>query len=529
MHPFGDSPSSPGGGIPPSGPSGAYISKLLLMETGTYNDMAYRPYQTNLTLQTAHQVQEATQGGKDLSASTLSGVVGGVVSPSTEPHGAIQIPNGFAERRFRFMMEVIYTNDNSALSSDQTRQIICGYTDHPGATRQGSVDPQMVLYFNSSVIIRDVVELQGGKRVVRSTPSDASHLLSGDYQPNFDTQQVGHHLMRPQDLFNSMSSSLVQSDMVFDARTTFASGAQKSRRSNTCSPTYLSRTLQAYKQATQDDQNFVAAEENLYDNAHGLVRERLISQDPFLAEVSMRRFGAVGGGSLMNNNITFGELEQMSPGLDGRTAVVFAQGVSQQPTNMPFGEDVPHSRGVTEHWGGTNVETVAATTISHSVPSLMADLMLTKAAFSFTNKTLTGEPDIRIMDARSFADNIDLTPYIEVFINRLAVEVMRDLTRNNMFEVEMIVQVDMMGETHINISMNGGPHIHYCTPSFCDALMAPVLATSNENLRTVAHDVQQLSSMLDTESGASTAKQNLSTMGDYAYNETNDPFTGPGI
>ena len=85
---------------------------------------------------------------------------------------------------------------------------------------------------------------------------------------------------------------------------------------------------------------------------------------------------------------------------------------------------------------------------------------------------------------------------------RLEVEVLRGLSSNNMIDFEISMTVDVLGETHISISMAGGPKYDYVTPSFCDALMAPVLTNNNDNLRAIGNDIEQLVSNIGTVYGA---------------------------
>lgn len=462
------------------------ITRLIFAETGTYNDMVLRPYEANLAVDTLHQLQEVTRGGENIETAALAGVAGAVIRPTAQAAGMITIPNSWDTRRLRFMMEVVH----DTFAGTQLVQYLTGYTDHLGVSAlTGTVhlDPNMRLYINNSVMTRVSTILTPLGRQQQQTISDASHILSGSYAPDIRNPQEGTHSMRPEDVFKRMQVSMLQGDYIFDARTAFSDGIKKSRRSNNAAPSFLNRVLQAHHYATtQSDTETDFGQ--LMHKASAAVKESAVSQDPFLAPLLRNT-------SLSEGNwITYRELCMLSPGLDNRAKVIMRGGLHQQEH---FGQ--LHERGSSEYWQSTTMETVFATILCHSVPAVMMDLMLTKVAFQATNQTLNGMFDVTILQALSFAENIDLTPYMNAFVQRLSTEILRDLTQNNLIDIQLTAMVDILGETSITISVAGAPPIHYVMPSFCDALMAPVMANSTTLLDRMAHDVSSLVDNLATE------------------------------
>lgn len=473
--------------------SNMVVTRLILAETGTYNDMALRPFQSNVNGEVVRQMQEATRGGTMLQPSNLAGLAGSVVRPSSEAQGVVSIEQGWSAPRFRFMMEVRHT----PFAGGETVQYLTGYTDHVGVSHGGHLDPNMRLYFNNSIMTRVVTEYTPAGHINRQTVSDASHIITGNYAPDFNTMHRTAHTMRPEDVFGTMNTFRLRDVIddpndLFDTRTTFAQGTmKKSRRSNGAAPTYLSRLMSTWGNTLAGaDTN--ASEGEIYARAAGDVREGLISQDTFLNVLQMNTSLQEG------SSITYNELNMISPGLDDRTQVIMSTGAVRTTTLQN------HHVGQTEHWGGTTNETIVATIMAHSVPAIMMDLMLTKVAFMVTNQTLNGQYDVSILGMASFAEGIDLTPYGNAFQSRLINEVMVDLTQNNMIGVQIQGQVDVLGESRFSISFNGGPFIEYAVPSFADALMAPIITNNADNLRILASDVEALADNLQ---GGSLAPQ----------------------
>lgn len=458
------------------------VTKLLFTETGTYNDMPIRPLYSHLEAPELQMFQEVTQGGKQLTANHLARVAPMMLRPKTEIEGIANIANGWGERRFRFMMEVRH----GGVMGSQVLQYLTGYTDHAGIGHAGTLDPQMRLFFNNTLTVRGVVESTPLGNMMRSTVADASHVLVGNYRPTFGSQDIGHRTLRPEDVFATMGHSILGSGDVMDLRTSFAGGIMKSRRSNGSAPIWLSKTLQAHKTAFNDDTNNANDYGQLLDDARGATQEGLISQDGFLSQLQRFQTSLVEGGS-----ISYGELCAVSPGLDNIVHVFPITQVQRQ-------KEYIHSAGDTRNWTGQDPATIVATTLSYSVPSIMMDMMLTGIHFMATNQTLDGSVRITPLGAQSFAEGIDLTPYIQHFMVRLDLEVLSGLFSNNLIDYNIEMGVDILGETMIKVSIGGNPQEVFVIPSFADALCAPIITLSGNTLSHLAYDIDNLVNNLDT-------------------------------
>lgn len=459
------------------------ITKLVFVQTGTYNDLLARPYQTDITDQnTILRLQEATEGGTNVTSAALATVAGSVIRPAAHAEGVIPILNGWSTPRLRFFMEIEY---DAPMGGVKLTQILCGYTDYVGVTPSGNVDPNMRLFFNSSIKLRHVMEMSPVGRVVRPNVVEATHLLHDPVaDPETGFSQHTTYTMRPEDLFNRMEHSLLPAGEVRDLRSELipSQRIKKSRLSNNYSPTYLSQVLQAYQSVTAED-DYTASEKNIFRQARGQVREGLLSDDMALRLLSNY--------SQLNEcgSLTYGELLAIDPTLEGR-AIFNLPGPIQQQTM--------HRTGQTEYWDGPNAETVAATILANALPALMMDHMLAKLAISATNEVIGGGYDIRVLGAVGFSDKIDLSPYVENLLRRFEIEILRDLTRNNEFSINLLVHADIIGETRIRIELNGQGEVEYVMPSFCNALVAPVLTRNQQTVAELTSDVEGIMGSLST-------------------------------
>lgn len=450
---------------------GLRITKLLIHETGTYNQQYRRPYVTNLEAGTLNALSERLNGADKLMPSMMAGVANQFIAPSATPEKEVGIVGGWGERRMRFMMEV----EHVYATGVKITEVILGYTNYAGITVSGAVDPRMEFFVNSTLQVRNSIERTPMGNQTYSSVVDSSHVLAdnnftGLYTPEKDQR------MRPEDVYSLMSRSHIP-DMgnTLDMRTTLTNQAVKSRRSNSQAANYMAGILDNYKNATATSEFGQGAQEIL-NTARGYAAELPAARDPFLMAISQIRGTAVG------NTFSYGDLRSLDPNVDAMTAAVFMQETQRAQT---------HSIGQTQLWGGADRDTSVATILSQSVPSLLMDLMLTRIVFKSSNRFIGGEVQTHVFDAQGFS-NVDLSEFVRLFQIRLAHEILKDITYDNQVDFAIEMRVDLLGETWIGIEFDNHPRVDFVTPSFCDALTVPVLTSNQEASMTLARDFDML-------------------------------------
>ncbi|MBE0438173.1 MAG: hypothetical protein IBX57_00205 [Gammaproteobacteria bacterium] len=467
----------------------ARVTKAIFVETGTYNDMASRPYATNINPGAVDYFKEVTQGGSNFSAASIAGAASSFLNPLAQPVGFVGITNGWDISRFRFMLEITI---HSNLGPPQ-RKILQGYTSHAGISNNQHIDPNMMLHFNNVITLRDSVYDTPHGRNIQTTVVESNHLITGN--ADFGAGNVTH-AMRPQDLFCSMTVNQLGFDDIVDTRTTFTdSPIKKSRRSNGSPTHYLSNSLKAYVQShSAPDLIDSLGGAEVHNTSMGLVQENSVAADTFFQTLIDKTSSFQEGGT-----ITYGEMMYVHPELDHVGIFIPAKAVNKMPTMSGNPMREAHQRGQTENWNTATLETVWAASLSQSIPSIMLDLMITRIGFTATNRTTNGQTDIRIFDSQTFADGLDLKPYIEWFNTRLVHEVINNLVTANNIDYELTALVDVLGETRLTISVAGEHPVDYAAPSFADALFTPVLTQDQQHLRNVAHDLESLATHIRPE------------------------------
>ncbi len=460
------------------------VARLVFIRTGQYNDAVIRPYMAYATPDITAQLIEQTQGGKRIEMANMSGLAGQIIRPSTEHSGVVDIVGGWNHTRMRFMAEI----HHASMSNEITVQYLTGYTDYEGVNADGTlVDPKLRMFVNNSIMTRRLRTMGGYGMVDQLAVQDASQLLVGQPTTDYRAINTSMHTMRPEDVFGTIGTMHDQhsrENQFYDMRSPFTgSPFKKSQRSNGSPTSYLSKVLKTYRQ-TMAAADVAADFSDLANSMAGAVAGPTASADPFIGNM-MRMGTSLTEGS----SFTYGELCGLCRETEHNTEVV----VPTAARRAQF-----HTPGQSETWTGKTHEAMIATMISHAVPAIMCDLMLTRAAFSLTNRTINGQPLLVPGNYQSFAQ-MDLSRFIEGFEQRMVAEVFRDITRNFQIDIELWCDIDLLGESVITISYMGNPGVRFVAPSFADALSAPVVAYDLQNVHSLATDIDTIANSLSVD------------------------------
>lgn len=461
-------------------PTSIRVIRFVIHETGTYNEQYRRPYISQLTSQGMNQILENTMSAPRIHAGIFSGVANQVLAPSPEAESVINIPNGWSERRFRFMLHLEVTYKTGGV----IHEIVTGWSETPASTVSlyGTLDPNTVFRVNNTIHIRQQNITTPLGIQTRSSIADCSHVLSDNNWTSINSpnRQIS---MRPTDIFSKIIVSNVEDQLAsegsYDASTTVTNIARKSKRTNAISTNYIADIVRSYVEA--DASLGVGSDAIGANDAFGIAqsysKESSAARDPFLDTISSFSNMPV------SDTFTLSQLNRIDPNADNNTVYV-KMGVTEMAQ--------VHNAGQTQHWAGSDLHTHIATILSNSVPAIMVSSTITKIAFVTTNMDATGRIDTRIADIEGIAANMDMSQPAQAFLGRLENEILNDLSQYQIgYAIQM--QVDILGETWIKITI-GNEEIDYVTPSFCDALTPPVITNQNQVASNLASDLYNLMS-----------------------------------
>lgn len=486
------------------------IVRVIMIKTGQYQDQIARPYQaTVLNGNNLDLFHQQTQGGKVVTPTSIATVAGQLVEPQAMSNQVIGIANGWSHERVRFLLEARYVSPMGHVKTF----LVQGYSDHPGFTQSGYIDPQMLLYMNNVTVLQEQSYIDPTTGIPMRRMIDNSQVLyrapTYSYQ-GFQQPMQGQNQMQtllPSEVVQHIGVLDMQSKVgnVMDFRGSFnESPMVKSNRQNALASRYLSSTVNALSGAFKEAAPGSAGLLDVTNTAAQLVPENPIAMDNFINTIEERTpFKQQGF-------IAWGDLVAVFPSIDSVTTIIdrsFQNALMHQNNNAQVGALTSMAVDASmmdirnlESWTDASRETVVATTLSHAIPAVMMENFLATLEFNVTNQTMNGQPQFTILQDQqtgrpkfdTFIDGMDMTPYLQKFHTTLVAEIMANISYGNQHSYNLIMRVNILGDTYINISLNGGIPREYLMPSFCDALVAPVVTFNPHDKDRLATGVQQI-------------------------------------
>ena len=515
------------------------VEELVLFQTGTYNDQFRRDYRVNGGNQNGYmnamdKLNEVTRDGTNLNATAIAQAGLTIIAPATEatPQSFVQLPNGWGQERFIFMMKVRVTQ---AMSNIINYYYLTGYTDTNEVSLSGHIASNLAFYINNSCLVREISNVIHGALVPQLTGVQISQVLTGqhhtgmsalgptgnnDYQmlPSTIAEMAGS-LATTQFVPAGMPGQLGQPNQpMLDTTPMFFKGSMLQFRDNNMPNRWLSRYLQGYSVGMADSYND-ETNTNMFKAMAGSIPEPLFQNDEVLTLLKRNSMF----GDRNRGFVTWQELCQVSPGLDGRTTVNRVR-----PQDLAYLQQA----GTSESWGAATRNAWAATIVSQIVPSIMAPLMLTRITFTLTNMVLGGGWQVQIhsnaadlygtnqyggatndqyvITPKSFmSSNVDISNYLEQFRLRILTELAPALLYSPDWPIHLTVDAQLMRDTVIDISVAGEMKEHFVFPTFADNLLAPVLTNNYGNVQAMSVDLIKIANDVISSPAVGTSSMNM--------------------
>jgi hypothetical protein len=468
------------------------ILELIFREMKEYDDQMIRPYSGNASPGNLHDLEIATDHGRDFSPSALSGLAGRIIRPIAETSHRAAIASGWGEVRMMFAMKVLVRETRT---SQQIHEI-SGYTDHMGATntlRGVKMDERMCMYFNSVTRIhRSMTDTPRGSRWLTNI-NKSNQIISKQSNPDFTLARgsQGTMTMRPEDLMsrnttNEIFAKRARAEGSMDLRGGYAMGTMKlSNRLNTSSTRFMSRSMSAIATADAGDGHIDAYQHDrditkIFKDARGQVREDGITTDPIFEELSADT------NILHDGFITYGELVEMNKDFDWESVPVYFTEKGQRKS----------VRGDYRPWNGMENEDIAATMLVNALPMYLINHQLAAVSFTARNFDSLGEMVAVADNAVPIMEGPNLREVLPVFVQRLESEILLDMLPWEGCQLDLQVETAIAGETYVKISLDGGNYEEYVFPTFCDSVVSPVVTESQEHMDDMASTVHQIAESL---------------------------------
>lgn len=452
------------------------VKRLIIQETGTYGQQYKRAFTSALDGHAVRSLLDTVEQTKTITASTIASIGLPLVMPSADTEGVVAIPNGWKQKRFKFFLELAIEDQMGSIKNEY----IVGYTDYMGTSYSGALDNQMAFFVNAVNIVRVNTRITPIGTQTYSAIIDNSQVICNNNYDNAHAQ-AQMFVMRPDDIFTRIESSDLSqygdNTTFVDTRLFASRKPMKNNRVNTSPTNFVASLLDSFRSANNADHSF--NQTNVYQSAKDSLASSPIAQDPFISFIQSEcEFG---------NSFNLSLLRSLDPEVDKVTVVV---PMSHQ-ARMGL-----HQADNSCDWGGSDVETLIASTLTQSVPAYMLESFLNDVNFRASNDGFGGKMVVVVSDANSFMQGSSLARYIEGFAFRVENELMKALSYNNQMLVDVWFKADLLDEVQIQVSVNGGMPKTFVAPAFADSLMTPNTTHNQANVATMTNHFDSLFSQI---------------------------------
>jgi len=478
------------------------VTKLLFMPTGQYHDQVRRSFQIHTDGGLQHQLNYVTEGGRKINPTVLGGLAGQILRPASTSHVVTQVPNGWGEKRVLFLMEL---HHDSVMGPPEI-QAVSGYSDYPGYSSTGAIDPNMRMYLNHTISTRTVIQNTHFGKVEQTRLNKAYHVLTGAPFSHLSQYQSGApKSMRPSDvvdtigLLNAEFDGFNQQHQQYAALndtgyheervnlgSTFGAPGQAgahlklSDLNHGLPSRYVSNVLRSHKAVMESsDTGYDMDATDFAGNVSGLLQDNAPFMDRFIKQLLVQ-------GTSYNESdyFTYGELCRLCPeaATDAVTKIIASREVVEAA--------IDH-RQYTEDFYTPSQEIVTATIIANALPAILTELMTTQVSFVVSNQYIDGQPQIHVQSCTGFT-KMDMSGYMEAFKGRFMAEVWRDISRFNAIDMTVTVNFQLIGQSTFDIKWMDGQPKRFVIPTFMDAQFAPVISPEASHLETLAREFDTL-------------------------------------
>jgi hypothetical protein len=472
-----------------------YLNRGILILQQGQHEQHYRPLTTRLDNALIDQVLQDTSDGLNVNPATLLRTASTIIRPSDQAFGTVNIANGMQQRRFSFMLEFITTGTPLGTITE----IVTGYTDNDQVSASGAIAPELRFYVNDVTTLVDTAEtyidIRGQKRFVKKVKDDFTLLRVPDYSVHSMVS------LRPQDVPIHLWSADIRAGAgeVIDPRTSMSGPPKMTMNDDASSHRYLTAVVDAYFTGANPYHESTRMKNNDYNqDVHNAAHSAAaVRQNGTMFFHRALYFGGVQS----TVEFTYRQLQSIWNVPDDRWEVLLTKGNRMRQPLL-----------YSERWGGALIETGIVYSLTHLLPNIMGKFMVGAAAFSLTNQTFGKEIIVApIQPPFGLFDNI-LTP---IQLKQMCDVIKTDLVygvilpRADTFDI--VMEIQLSGLTHYEISINGGPKIPFDAPMFCEGIYSPMIGLNVENLNTVATDILTLTDNILSASAGYTTRSHAPT------------------
>ena len=439
------------------------VEKMILLPTQRLvNGVPIRNFELSLTVDSLQRLtNQLTEAGVGSGCAVSPGTINGIVGLNARPIKEASIPHGWDTQRLKFIL-IVHNDTNGT----HYTHYVQGYSEYYEKSLSGVIDDNMPFIINSiltTATIRNPLTKLPNTRVFSNYNVITGEGGSGIFE-NIDTGS-SLELVRPVDVINGINMDVQfggnTNHRIIDKTSTVGTSPMTTTRKHNDAGAYFTGLVNACTEGLNVNAGTSDPTAYLQSAVHQLRPDKLVD-NAFISKL-MAVTGIIAPTTFTLNTL------RLACRLDPNVVILVNNGQLHNST-YNFVQDT-----VVENMSSGRPETGLVTAIINGLTSVMSDNLITALDISFTN--VSGIPVIIPGIPYSLVTGIDVTPKLNNVISYIRQVLMPTITYNNQQIVEVNASVDIIGETTVNISLNGAPHVVYRMPTYADSAYSPVLST----------------------------------------------------
>lgn len=498
---------------------GLTLNSVTLVESGTYDPEFLRPYVVSATRDDIDNFSDvvAEEGGM-VTSSMVAGIAGRIMSYNNRvsDRDLVEIENGWNEKRFSFIIEVIERERDEFDFSHPDKEVVTfvsGFTDCMDIAKRTSLtrlnrrsDAEILIAPETRFHITNIRRIE---RATRRIKTNNQLIVPSYYKKNrYRNSREELFTLRPKDIFKNQSvNAIIDSrnddvPQINNANKLIGSQIKPSRATNLNPASYLSSTVNALTRAERRTMqrdpygNYTpnnARRDSVYSDAQSVLHEdTAFEANSFL---QMLRYKSSYN---QDQSFSWGELREIF----GGDAI---EDLAEVHQTDPIKQDVRQARaGEGAGWdnnenSGRNA--VFATVLKQTLPSYALESMIYACRIEATNVLGRSEE----MDARAGAmvtvsdvvwavkqSQDEEDRLIDEFEDRIAHDILRDLSLDNCIDYDIVVELNWRFDSFIEVGIEGGPMLPFPTAGFASALTSPIITTSQDTTDLIGQELNSI-------------------------------------
>lgn len=460
------------------------VVKLILLESEGYKDQWIRSLNVNASYEDMNALhnlidRKVAMNTTLINSTEVSQTLPNVCSLSSTPVTKAEMPYGWGEKRGKFMLLL---SSPSLLNNGEDLYFIQGYTNYWGVSSQGHIDETMLFFINSIVVMQKTITADGMAmtRVIdyltilsdptTQLPVPVREPLSYNQVGGYNQQQPELLIGRPEDITSTITQqNFIEEDFMNVTMTPAATYksptvekiAPHVANRNISVPTkHVSEVLTKVLQSDRTSDMSFSPSVDVMDQATAYFKTPTLYDIPFIKEVIMR------SGGKEVSSFTTAILKDIVTPIDPNAVMI-----------IPLNRDVKPVSGInvedSSELHGADIETRTAILAVEAIASFLSESLLLGATISITN--VSNEYMVSITNPTSIVSGIDLGFVMQKLETRILNELCPILTHNNAILVFLDMDINLVNDSRLTVSINSNPPVPFVIPVFADNVMSSLI------------------------------------------------------